>query len=229
MRHELGTAQNPVSEVRFTSTMNYYGYAMNAKKTVLFLITFTVLGVSGCGTRSQESVDKSGDAAQCRQQVLRLDGLVIDTSDCGYATGHWRVEVEPTLPGLALWRDAERIDTVVQLFTKTPTEEIAAILPALRSRGYIPDDDDCRFVPAEVRPMVRTIALFEIRPFGARLQRLQATPVDEVPDPPCGAMGWSTHGLRYFMTDLRRPDRVVYINEGQDGTQIDPRSIRWEQ
>ena len=42
-------------------------------------------------------------------------------------------------------------------------------------------------------------------------------------------MGWSTHGVRYFMTDLRRPDRVVYINEGQDGTQIDPRSIRWEQ
>ena len=54
-------------------------------------------------------------------------------------------------------------------------------------------------------------------------------PADEVPDPPCGAMGWSTHGVRYFMTDLRRPDRVVYINEGRDGTQIDPRSIRWQQ
>lgn len=201
---------------------------MSSKKITLVLVIFAGLGLSGCRGGSQEFIAKSVDAAQCRQQVLRLDGLVIDTSDCRYATGHWRVEVEPALPGLALWRDEERVDTVVQLFAKAPTDDITAILPALRSRGDIPDDDDCRFVPEAVRPTVRTIALFEIRPFGARLQRLQATPADEIPDPPCGAMGWSTHGVRYFMTDLRRPDRVVYIDEGQDGTQIDPRSIRWE-
>lgn len=202
---------------------------MNAKKNRLFLLIVTAAWVSGCGFRSQETIGKSVGSSQCHQQVMHLDGLVIDASDCRYDTGHWRVEVEPALPGLALWRDEERVETVVQLFAKMPSDEITSILPALRARGYIPDDDDCRFVPAAVRPMVRTIALFEIRPFGARLQRLQATPANEIPDPPCGAMGWSTHGVRYFMTDLRRPDRVVYIDEGQDGTQIDPRSIRWEQ
>ena len=143
---------------------------MNTNKTTRVLIIATALGVSGCGTKSHDPMINPVGAAPCRQQVLNVDGLVIDTSDCRYDTGHWRVEVEPTLPGLALWRDKERVDTVVQLFAKAPTDEITAILPALRSRGYIPDDDDCRFVPAAVRPMVRTIALFEIRPFGARLQ-----------------------------------------------------------
>lgn len=51
------------------------------------------------------------------------------------------------------------------------------------------------------------------------------TATDEIPEPPCGELGVSTHGLRYFMTDLRQPGRVVHVNEGQDGLLFDPRSI----
>lgn len=73
----------------------------------------------------------------------------------------------------------------------------------------------------------RTIAFFQVQPVGERLQRLKATPRDEVPDPPCGDYGWSTHGVRYFLTDLRAPQWLVYVNEGQDGTLVNPRTLRW--
>ena len=66
----------------------------------------------------------------------------------------------------------------------------------------------------------------DIQPTGARKAAFDATPSDEVPEPPCGDYGWSTHGLRYFMTDIRHPDNVLYLNEGQDGMMFDPRTVR---
>jgi hypothetical protein len=49
-----------------------------------------------------------------------------------------------------------------------------------------------------------------------------------VPDPPCGEYGWSTHGIHYFISDLRQPELILYVNEGQDGTMIEPGSIVFE-
>jgi len=113
---------------------------------------------------------------------------------------------------------------VVQWFAKPPEAAVDAILQELRAKGLIPDDDACVFRPA-ARPGPRTQAYHDIRPVGARLTALEATPPDQIPDPPCGEAGWSTHGVRYFITDMRTPDWVLYVNEGQDGTLIDARSI----
>ena len=49
-----------------------------------------------------------------------------------------------------------------------------------------------------------------------------------MPEPPCGEYGWSTHGVRYFFTDTRFPDRAVYVNTGQDGTMFDDTTITLE-
>ena len=49
-----------------------------------------------------------------------------------------------------------------------------------------------------------------------------------MPEPPCGDYGWSTHGVRYFMTDQRFPGRVVYVDIGQDGTMFDDPTITLE-
>ena len=105
---------------------------------------------------------------------------------------------------------------------------IASILPELRRRGYIPDDDECVLEPAAIRPAVRTIAFYEVKPTGKRKADFEATPEDEVPEPPCGEYGWSTHGARYFMTDLRHPDVAVYINIGQDGLMFDDATVTLE-
>lgn len=47
----------------------------------------------------------------------------------------------------------------------------------------------------------------------------------EVPEPVCGAYGHSTHGVRYFITDLRWPELVIFVDEGQERPLFEPRSI----
>lgn len=155
-------------------------------------------------------------------------GLGIWTERCVLETGVWEPQFDAALRGFVLTVDGEAQGTILQVFDKGAEEGIAAILPELRARGFLPDDDECRFEPAAIRPAPRTVAFYEIRPTGKRLEAFEATPDDEVPEPPCGAYGWGTHGVRYFMTDTRFPDRAIYVNTGQDGTMFDDRTITLE-
>jgi hypothetical protein len=162
----------------------------------------------------------STDSEQCRWQwwsgALPMGGSIgAWTERCEFATGLWELDYTANLPGFWLTIDGEEEVPVIQVFAKPADADIAAILPELRQRGYIPDDDECVFRPAMdstlmiAGPTPRTQALFEIMPVGSRLAALEATPDDEVPEPPCGEYGWSTHGTRYFVTDTRHPDKVI--------------------
>lgn len=160
----------------------------------------------------------STDAARCEWQWKAGGGLGVWAERCAFDTGVWELKFRDDLPGFVLTVDGKENGTVLQLLRKPGDAAVSAILPELRKRGYIPDDGDCLFEPAvAVGPAERTLAFFEIMPTGARKAAFDATPADEVPEPPCGEYGWSTHGERHFMTDTRHPDRVVYINTGQDG------------
>ena len=172
---------------------------------------------------------QSTDAARCEWLWKEGGGLGVWTERCTLQTGIWEPQFREGLPGFVLTVDREDNGTVLQLFTTPAGAEVSAILPELRRRGYIPDDGDCIFAPAISLPPVRgTLAFFEIMPTGARKAAFDATPEDEVPEPPCGEYGWSTHGVRYFMTDNRYPDRVVYINIGQDGLMFDATTVTLE-
>lgn len=155
-------------------------------------------------------------------------GIGIWAERCDLRTGVWEPRFDASLPGFVLTIDGEPEGTILQVFDKPAEADISAILPTLREKGYIPDDDDCVFESAAIRPAPRTVAFYEIRPVGKRLEAFDATPEDEVPEPPCGEYGWSTHGVRYFLTDTRFPDRVVYVNTGQDGTMFDDATITLE-
>lgn len=151
--------------------------------------------------------------------------------DCKLVTGHWQLRFETEMPGFSLWVDDKRQGMVLQSFTlpkDAASTDIAALLPELRRRALIADTDDCIFQPAAIGKQPRTIAQFEIRPIGEALKAFEATPADEVPEPPCGDYAWSTHGVRYFQTDLSNPGTVLYLDLGQDGSLFDPATVRIE-
>jgi hypothetical protein len=161
----------------------------------------------------------------CRSEILRAHGLQVQAQDCRFGTGRWRVRADDALPGFALWRDDERVTTVIHILRKPAAAPLSSVLPALAARGLIPPED-CVFAPADLRiPAAPGRRHHDIRPQGRRLAQLLATPADQVPDPPCGDYGASTHGVRYFITDDRHPTWVLYVNVGQDGTQIDPSTL----
>jgi hypothetical protein len=189
------------------------------------LILLGGLALAACRPPPPASSDTSAQA--CTPQRLQVEDLRVEGRSCRYATGHWHLRVEPALPGLALWRDDSRVDTVLQLFARTGGEAAAAILPTLRAQGHIPPDEECVMAPAALTHLPAPMQVLQVVPVGERLRRLQATPALEVPDPPCGDFGASTHGVRYFIDDPRAPGWVVYVNEGQDGMLVEPRSIEW--
>jgi len=144
---------------------------------------------------------------------------------CDLQSGKWQVDWQEKQSAFVQTRDGDTVAKVLEIFPKPQDAPASEVLAQLRRRGDLADGDDCVFQPAQVRAAPRTVTFFEIRPTGERLKAFQATPKDEIPDPPCGAYGWSTHGRRYFMTDIRHPDRVLYFDEGQDGTMFDPSSV----
>jgi hypothetical protein len=179
----------------------------------------------------------STDAAKCTWE-WRTGGLAgggtvgIWGETCKFDTGTFEPVFNPELPGFTLTVNGAPQETVVQLFTKSDEADISAVLPDLRRQGFIPDDEDCIFMPATQEtlatiapPPETTRGYYEIMPTGDRLAALDATPDDEVPEPPCGEYGWSTHGVRFFMTDIEAPGTVAYFNLGQDGTMIAPTSL----
>ena len=163
--------------------------------------------------------------AACAWHWLQGNGVGLWAEDCKLVTGRWHLRPEANGTAFALWVDEQRQGVVTQVFTLPLDATIHALLHDLRHAKLIADTGDCVFQPVAVRPVPRTIQQYEIKPIGEALKRFDATPKDEVPDPPCGDYGWSTHGTRYFQTDLRHPGKVVYIDEGQDGTFFDPHTI----
>jgi hypothetical protein len=168
----------------------------------------------------------STDPDKCTWSWKTGTGLGAWTERCAM-NGVWEPVFRPGVPELALTVGGDDAGTVLQLFQKPADGDISAILPELRKRGYIPDDNDCVFQPAsqDAGLPAKGQAFFEIMPTGARKAAFDATPADEVPDPPCGEYGFDPDGLRYFVTDSAHPAAVLYMNLGQDGTLFDPATV----
>lgn len=160
----------------------------------------------------------------CRWVWRQGDDIGLWSQACDLKSGRWRVEWRHKSRSFELLRNGRRVETVVRLWPIDEDQGLVELARRLKTAGLVPDDEkNCQFVPQAVRPDVRTRAQFVIKPLAMDVPAV--TESGEVPEPPCGELGASTHGIRYFVTDLRFPGRVVYVNEGQDGLLFDPSSI----
>lgn len=201
---------------------------MPAKPTQIWQIVL-IVGMTICITVPAASRGTmpahSTDPENCEWHWQSAGGIGLWTERCHLESGVWQVEYREYLPGFVLTADGEDQETVIHLFTKPDTEGVDAILPTLREGGFIPDDEDCVFTPVSVRPAPRTLQFYQLMPTGTRLEALETTPADTIPEPPCGDYGWSTHGVRYFLSDIRQPGMIAYINVGQDGLFFDDTTV----
>lgn len=169
----------------------------------------------------------STDADKCEWIWKEGGGLGVWTETCRM-NGVWEAVYDDKAGAFVITIDGEPNGVVLQRFVKPADADIAAILPELRKRGLIPDDDECVFAKADRETSSPDIAFYEIMPVGSRKAAFDATPADEVPEPPCGDFGFAPDGISYFMTDSRHPDAVVYFNLGQDGMMFDPGTVTIE-
>ncbi len=111
----------------------------------------------------------------------------------------------------------------VQGFTLPPGSGIAVLSDTLIAGGQLEADSPCTWQTIALRPAPRTMTFHVLAPKDPAA--LAPTAAREVPDPVCGPYGASTHGVRYFITDLRWPDRAIFVEEGQERPLFDPTSI----
>ncbi len=100
----------------------------------------------------------------------------------------------------------------------------AALGESLTAAGHLEQEAPCALQTMAPRPAARTMA-FHVLAAPAEPAHLAATAAGEVPDAVCGPYGSSTHGVRCFVTDLRWPDRAIFVDEGLDHPPFDPSSI----
>lgn len=163
------------------------------------------------------------DAATCSWHWREGGGIGLwgETCDLGGAT--WQVMWDDAQGAFVTRRDDADMGIAVQSFTVPQGASIAALSQTLIDAGALGPDAPCTWQAIALRPAPRTMVFHVLAPSDPNA--LAPTAQGEVPDPLCGPYGASTHGVRYFITDLRWPERAIFVEEGQERPLFDPMSI----
>jgi hypothetical protein len=164
------------------------------------------------------------DTKACKWVWRTGKGIGIWAEDCKFDTGVFSVTYDAASDSFMQGTGTDSYP-VLRQFHKKPDEGPDALLPQLKAAKLIPDDDECKFAPSEPSQNFGTWTTYDIVPLGKRKAAYEAQPTDEIPDPPCGELGLAVDFVGYFMIDSGHPDRVIYVNLGQDGSFFDPYSI----
>ncbi|WP_421694259.1 hypothetical protein [Aestuariivirga sp.] len=166
----------------------------------------------------------STDRTACNWVWREGRDLGLWTETCKFDTGLWDVVYDAGTDRFALRVNAGEPYTVLQPFHEAGGA--TALLPGLKARGLVLDTADCVMAKVEDQPAPDGWTAWQVVPTGKLKQAFDAVVQTEVPDPPCGKLGYAADSVGFFMVSNDHPDRVVYANLGQDGTMIDLASIR---
>jgi len=145
------------------------------------------------------------------------------TEACKFDTGLWGVRYDETKDLFALSVDSGEPYTVLQQF-REPGGPIA-LLATLKKQGLVLDDAECVMARVADQPAPPGWSAWQVVPTGKRKEAFDAVVQEEIPEPPCGKLGYAVDSVGFFMVRDGHPDRVLYANLGQDGTMIDLASI----
>ncbi|NHQ75902.1 hypothetical protein HAT86_15740 [Roseovarius gahaiensis] len=163
------------------------------------------------------------DAANCYWNWREGGGIGLWTETCRFNERTWQVVWDEGHAAFVTKKDGTVMGIAVQAFVMPAGANIRAISKTLISAGLLDANAACIWEPIAPRPAPRTMAFHVLRP--ADQTALSPTASGDIPEPACGPYGASTHGVRYFLTDLRWPDRAIFVDEGQESPLFDPASL----
>ena len=168
--------------------------------------------------------DWQTQAGQCSWRWLEAGGLGLWAEACNLSTGKWRIGWDRSRNAFVELHNGRPTRIVVQSWKIGP-EGIAALTNKLVTAGHLLPTADCRWQSLPLGPAPRTMTFYILGP--ADPKALAPTGSGDIPEPVCGPYGASTHGVRYFMADIRWSDRAVFIDEGQERPMFAPTSIKF--
>jgi hypothetical protein len=194
---------------------------------MLPVLAATIL--AGCGPGDTRKVESAVTPAHAPSQAMgetfanctwgEVKGAVasIWSYACGAGYGNIRLVADDALPGFAIESTdpaSPGRNPVIRFFDKPAGAPIESILPAIRAASPGPGTDACVLAAARVSEDNAAPA-FVLAPEGAAKTAYEAALAgDEIPEPPCGALGISHVGDRTFR--VIGPDKVVFIEHGSE-------------
>ena len=163
------------------------------------------------------------DKTACRWVWKQGKGIGIWTEACTFESGAWDVVYDAEKDLFALRVDAGEPYTVLQQFHTGGGG--AAVLPELKAKGLVLDDAECVMAQVADQPVPDGWTAYQVVPTGKRKAAFDSIVQVEIPEPPCGKLGYSVSSIGFFMTSEAHPGHLLYANLGQDGTMIDLASI----
>ena len=163
------------------------------------------------------------EPGRCTWKWQQAGEIGLWTQVCKLSTGTWRIKWDRQRHAFVEQLDRKMTRIVVQVWPLAPNSGVDTLTTSLAAAGKLDANAGCRLVQVSHRASPRTVAFFMLSPSDEK--SLEPTASGEVPEPTCGQYGRSTHGVRYFMTDTRWPDRALFVDEGQERPMFDPGSI----
>jgi hypothetical protein len=188
----------------------------------VFAATSPVMAQANGGIRP-DMPEWQTDAANCSWHWREGGGIGLWAETCRFNDRTWQVVWYEDQAAFVTRADDSEMGIAVQVFDLPSGSSISALGQTLIEAGALDANAACIWDAIALRPAPRTMAFHVLTP--ADQTALGPTPSGDIPEPACGPYGASTHGLRYFLTDLRWSDVAVFIDEGQERPLFDPASI----
>lgn len=163
------------------------------------------------------------DARHCEWVWREGGSLGLWTETCTLQDGRWDVVWDETQAAFVSRRNGETMGVVVQILRLPGDQDPERFTASLQKAGLLGLDADCAWERITLWPATPSMTFSRFAPLAP--DALAMTPQGEVPEPQCGPYGHSTHGVRYFIQDQRWPDRVIFVDEGQERGLFDIRSV----
>ena len=193
---------------------------------VLYLSVAMVaaIGVSACTPAKDPTPTKTAQETfkGCTWGKVKGQGpannLAIWSYACGPAMGGEKLVADDALPGFVIEATGDQGVSrrpVIRVFPKPADAAFDSVLPAIRAASPGPMTARCELVVVPPSDDL-TGRLYELEPVGADKAAYDKANATEPGDPPCGALGISAVGDRFFKELTDDPTKVVLIDMGSE-------------
>lgn len=193
-----------------------------AISTAILAVIFPAIGHAN-GSSLPAMPEWQTDANNCSWHWREGGGIGLWAETCRFNGATWQVVWDEDLAAFVTRKDDTVMGIAVQAFPLSSGASMASLSEILVEAGSLDANATCIWQTFALRPAPRTMAFYVLTPTDPAA--LSPTLSGDIPEPACGPYGASTHGVRYFMTDLRWLDRAIFVEEGQERPMFNPASI----
>lgn len=168
----------------------------------------------------------SSSPAHCSWVWREGGGMGLWTEACRFDTGTHAVAYDAAQDLFTTTIDGKPGITVLRPF-RAPGGPVA-LAATLKAEGLLRDDPDCVMTPVTGAPGLAPDGwtAWRVMPTGKLKEAFDKEVQEQIPEPPCGRLGYAVDTVSFFMAKDGMPDRVIYVDLGQERAMLDITTLR---